>query len=377
MTIQFNDTVSNRSNSVAIQTAQGPIRLRKFQVALAKVMAGTANARIAFIGDSTMVGAYADGVNAYNGNRPSSPPLLFQSNINKRRDIGVTGASLFCDAGTKPGNASLALYDTRVQYGVSWFTNLQLTGTGGKLIASIAGALGSAADETLTFTPIEAFDTVDVYWRKVAGNGTFTIDVGGAVLATCAGSGTEVYQKTTVTKAASTGLVNLIRTATGSCFIGAIVCYNSTVKEIEVYHQGYSGSSSVEWSFSNATYSPINSIPAYSPDLTFINLGLNDTLTNLKTYETNLTAVVNAALTTGDVVLVLCTPREVGKVAVQEQLRQRVINIAYNLNVPYIDLYNRFGSIDLSPSFYNTDNLHLLKIGYQDVANAYADFTLG
>lgn len=364
-----------------------PYALRKWQRAVARVRAGKANAVIACVGDSTTAGQYADGSNAWTNSKALSWPTALADILS---DAGIAT----CLANVTSDNSSLAHsgtvpgFDPRCAFGASWGAGAAAATAGGQMIYSISGALGSGADETFAFTPGVSFDTVEIHWYRSASVGTFTVDCGGVVLTTCASSGAtggtttpgtvNFVNKTTVTKTAGADPINIIRTATGTVAIVGVVAYLSTTKSVQVLNLGWSGArvSSAFWSGSAADYSPLNTLTDYAADLTIINLGINDAIIGVtqSSFATDYTRIVNAALTTGDVLL--CYPTWVDTTIAtafnQAAIYAAITSVATDLSLPVLDLQSRWGSYTIASGlgYIHTDKTHPLQIGYQDMANA-------
>jgi lysophospholipase L1-like esterase len=160
-------------------------------------------------------------------------------------------------------------------------------------------------------------DTLDIYTLGGSTNfGTITVDVGGAALATIVptGSGAGHYFKTTATTGVSPANNTWnVKITNGSSFGGfwdAIVARNSTVNEIEIINGGWAGATVGNWtcciSADTGSPLPLQTLEAMTPDLTLIQLQGNDQGqgTSIANYESGLTTMVQAAKTTGDVMIV-------------------------------------------------------------------------
>lgn len=109
-------------------------------------------------------------------------------------------------------------------------------------------------------------------------------------------------------------------------------------------------------------------------------LGINDSKgpRTVAQFNADLTTIVNAAKTSGDVVLLSVVPsKATGTVrspdyAVEAQYRDAAKQLASSLSCGYVEIYNRFESFTVSDAagYYNTDGIHPTTFGYADVAGA-------
>jgi lysophospholipase L1-like esterase len=364
-----------------VMNTTNPFYLKRLRTGLAKVMSGSGNLRIACFGDSTTSGSYADGVNVFANNKINSYPS-FLSKIFIKNGLPSTQASMFGDASAKAHSSNIYSYDPRFVGGISWTNGAAGPGTaGGSILYSVATALGTTADETLVFTPAEAWDTCDLYYLGGTTLGTFTLDTGGAVLATChATLGT--IQKVTINKGApSVGPLNIIRTVQGSnvCAIGAIRCYNSTVSEVEVWNVGAAGITTGGSALNANSYDPVYVMKTYAPDVVIINLGINDVITSVNaqvTYD-NLVSIITNLKTVSDVVINIPNPQATTYDAAFNKLRIAIQNAALFCGINLsVDIDGIWGTVALSSAYMYSDNIHPIKTGYYDIASLNANFLL-
>ena len=371
-------------------TTLAPYALRKTQRGLARVRAGLANMTIACVSDSTGAGQYADGTNAWAGAKARSWPTALAAILTTAGYPGSI-ASVTSDNSTLGHGGTIPSFDSRVTSGANYIAGT-LNTAGGQIIMNTAGSLGNAAAETFSFSPGTSFDTVEVYWYRSASVGTFTIDCGGSALATCSTSGgsggtttpgtTNQVNKTVVTKTAGADPINIIRTVLGSVIITGIVAYLSTTKCVNMLNMGWSGSRTTQWNDSSGDYSPLNALLDYSPDLTIIGLGINDSIlgNSEATVTAALNALVTAALTTGDVLLLNHTwvDTTVASAANQAAVYAAVAAVSRANQVPVLDLQSRWSSYATAAAlgYIHSDKTHPLQAGYQDMAHAIAGVIL-
>lgn len=363
-----------------VNTKKNPYPLRKLMSALANVGSNNGNCKIAWIGDSTTEGCGANGT-VLGGARPFSPPVLTGIALGKMTGLAVNQGVLCGNGGTTEHASTLTAYDARCTYGVSWAVTNANTTAGGGLVQTVATAVSvTPADETFTFTPVESWDTCEIYWYDAVTTGTFTVDPGAGSSATLTGiNATGILHKSVVTRTLGVGPVILTRTVAPACFVVGIRCYNSTQSSIDILNMGWIGSTAISQSTSALVYNPIPAIKAWAPDMTFINLGINDVIntSSQAAFTTALTALANAALVSGDCCLVVPTPLAASYATQQALIYTAIYTVAHTLSLPVIDLNSLFVSQVAAPQYYYTDLTNLTKNGYQSVANNYTEFLLG
>ena len=275
--------------------------LRKWRKALSGTLTGQANAKLLMVGDSTTAGLYAPSTPSY-----TNTPSNVMSRILNKSLVQTNTNSVHGDSTRNNPVAGFTTFDSRV--GAVGFAAWNQTGfhTGG------GNAFGNATTTTsLVFTPVEAFDTIDIYSiDNTGGYGQWTVNVdGGATLATVDNNGARAIRKTTVSCALATHAINIQRNGVGGqVFIIGICCRNSAVKTVDIYNIGQGGAITADWATVSGGVGELSSITAYAPDLTIIDLSINDRRLGLytSTFDTNLQTIVTTAKATGDVIL--CTP---------------------------------------------------------------------
>jgi hypothetical protein len=350
--------------------------LPKWNAALKAMKAGTRNARLALLGDSTDLGAWANGGSPtpFNGIFQLSTSTVLAS-LMAAGGIPTSTQSSFGD-GTATGGSGTAnslLVDPRWAYGVGWATST---------LTTLLGTIGCAGTNltSSTFTPGGSYDTVEVYYFQVGGYGQFTISADGAQIgATVDCNGATSIQKTTRTFTARTGAISLNKTTTGQIYIAAVVCYLSTAKSVSVFNWGLGGSSAATWAAAtnpwDASY-PGGIMSQVAPDLTIINLNINDWLgaTAAATYKASLRTVIAAAQVTGDVILRTGFPSAVGVASLANQLAitQACRQVAQDDGLPLIDLARFWGDYTtaVAAGYFapGNDTVHAGPTGYANAA---------
>ena len=349
-------------------------QLKKWSAALANVQAGAANARIAFVGDSIWLGAYATGV-IWADNQPFCMAKLIANLLNARGITAITD-NLFGD-GNMSG-ANLALYDTRVTPG-TWTA------------ASIAGILGgrtisSTTASTASFDLVIAntIDTIETWTVTNPSYQDFEVAVdAGATISTVDASQATSILKTTSACSSGAHTVNIRKSAANAAHTGilGINCFNSAVKAVQCWNMGYGSMTSTLLGTATSVWLPPPMIVTYAPHLTVIMMGINDWAASVSaaTFTTNMQTFITAALTVGDVIIVTPPPSNIGYSGITQAEMDALVNALFALagtnNVPIVDVFGRLVSYtDGNDLGFYGDDVHLDKTGYYDVANALYQF---
>lgn len=345
--------------------AGGLLPMPMWAAAKAAVIAGTRNAKIVFMGDSTTAG-FGGQPAGYPGAQPFSYPMQMAPLLANSGVQTFTGTNNVSTGGgpTQDG------YDSRFSvYSANW----------GPASTTLAGEfLSNLADTTaLSFTPTLAFDTLDVYSAAQAGLGTFTTDVdGGAVLATVVqdNGGAAAYVKTTVSCALGTHTINFKRVS-GTVYIGAFVAYKSSVKQVTFHIAGWAGGKAADLSdhaFSNA-YTSIGALKGIAPDLTVLCCTINDWQANsaLAQYKSDIQNIITAAKLSGDVLMMSGFPTAavITSVAQQQTFIDAYAALAASNGANLINLTKLFGSWEAANTASEAyDNSHPNSTGYAVIA---------
>lgn len=268
----------------------GVIAGRRFSVAglplwsaaVRRAQAGQGRAKVLCLGDSTTAGFGAVV-------RADSWPRRLATLLGAR---GGRETNLFSD------HNLAASYDPRMVRGAGWSKNASKT-LGGFMW------LNSTTSNAMTFTPQTAFDTVDVF---TYGGGAVTITIGsGAPVSFGSGGGALAKQIVTVGQAGLTrGLHTVAITRNGSAVLSGLNCYDAATG-IDVMNAGVSGWKASD--FSGSAFSADAAFALIAPDLTVINLGINDfnqaTPTAEAAFKASMQTLIGKAKLTGDVKLVV------------------------------------------------------------------------
>lgn len=346
------------------------LSLPKWQAAKQRVRAGLANARVGILGASQDVGTMPT-----TNFRASSWPMQMAAKLAAATGLPVGTDSWF---GYNNTGANWTTWDTRIaasglsEWGASF---------GGSIARMAAGGY-------VNFTPVRTTDTYEVWYFTAAGRGTLTIrdGVGGAVLTTVSTAGATGLQKATVSAALASR--TWVIEGTGEVVLLGGYAYNSAIREISVFLGGRSlwgakvfttGAAGVPHTYieSNAALQ----IPSLGLDCMFLILTVNDAAPSAPTpiadYKAYMTALGNAAKSTGDLVMQSSGPVDWGQYGFQTYAAElpylrTAHELAYALGAPMIDTIARWGGTEAyarySQAGWYYDSGHYTAPGLADIA---------
>jgi lysophospholipase L1-like esterase len=372
--VTASDPVSGVLQSVAPAAHQVPNALGRFRRALQATLAGTADTRLAVLGDSTIAGAYGAGV-IWAGGRALSPPAYLASKLSAL--VPVSEDSSFGN-----GGSGGFVFDPRVTTTTANWTVFTPNWLGGSCYRNDTNEAS-----TLSFAFAQAFDTIDVYYLQSTGGASFTIGVdGGAALgATVSTNGGLSVIKVTRSCPAGSRTVNINRLAgAGACPIYAVVTSNTARRAVQVYNWGVGGAKAGDWVDNTNSYNQFGGIATLAPHLTIINVGINDAIagTTSGTFTTQMQTLIDQCQLSGDVVLTIPTPIGVSNAtkAVQDGLYRALRNLAATNGCPVVDAYSLYGTqvAGAAAGFFQqaVDTIHPTAAGYEAVADLMIE-TLG
>lgn len=353
-----------------------PANFPNWRKAVAEAVAGTAAAKVLFIGTSITAGQP-------NTTDPGlyGVPAYLASILNS--ELCPSQLSFY---GVSPGPVDATNPDSRWSVGSGWTFNSGLTGGGGWADAGYVKGVGASG--TLSYAPGNGeVDTFDIWYigTSLTGNLKAQVDSGTVDTITTTQATSGIY-KATVTCARGTGhTLNLSITGAGViAFIVGIDAYDSTQEGLRVGNAGVPliGTSG-GWATTNGAYKSLEAIKAYAPALTIVELGADDASNNnsVANFLTNLAAIVAACKVSGDV-LFWTTPvcstaigSPAGNTAANEALyNAAVIQYAQQNGCGVVDVAARFGPwATWSAAALNYDSIHPSPLGNQDIASAIFD----
>jgi lysophospholipase L1-like esterase len=382
----FADAAGGGNNGLFNYSAQNTAHLR---AAVARVLAGTGTAKVALVGDSTTMGAYASGV-IHAGNKPIAYPAQL-AKILAAKGIPATNDSWFGTGNVTPATAAgYTAYNAAVTFPVAGFAPGSIPGLGAFAMASTTNGA------TLAFAPTIAFDTIDIYFLGGVPAGTFNVNVdGGASLQLVTPGGTHTVQVVTITGVAlATHTINIVTASASPTFIAGMAVRASATKRVEVYNMGWSsvevlnpGNASISYALpTDGTHQYVYfvALPVVAPDLTIINLTINDIdnqPSSVAVYQAALQTMVAQALVSGDCVLMVGNPGNKANwttsPAVAASYQAAVYAVAIANGIPVIDLTQRWTSYAVTNPVMpygdaGATALHPSQVGYADIARAVA-----
>lgn len=352
--------------------------LPKWRKALGDAMNGVADARLAFIGDSTTAGLLTTSTGLWSR---SATALL--AKMMSARGIPVNANSMMGDQG-RVGGATFTTFDPRVALGANWSS-----AAAGQSFAAGSPLSNTAGSGTLGFTPTDpvtgaayAFDTIDVYYVQNPAYGSFQIavDGGAAIGGTVACAGTRSLQVASRSTTLAGHTVNINATVAGQIFICYIVCSNSAQKAVRILNHGSGSYTSTNFLMGTVgDFTPMAAIannaltPPLAPHLAIIDIGINDRRLGAYTsaFDTNVQSMISQLISVGsDVVLCKPVPSDITSTAFTTQANQDAYDAAIDrlAAVSGLNVYSkraRMGSYEISnPLGYYSDALHLSYGGY-------------
>lgn len=347
-----------RAAKVASGGITPPNPLARFPALVAARTAGQ-RAQLAIVGDSTSAGWGGNGApngagvagDENNTRRAKSWPgqyaaLLSAAGIAARYDAVIGG-------GTTSANTT-AQFTAHVPW-VTFTSGWLLSGT-----TSVGGRLfeNTTTTTAMTFTPLVAADSFEIYYVQSSGFATFTVSDSAGTLTTTNASGTLAVIRQVVTRAtASLDPINIARTGTGGTMrLVGVVPFNSAAPMVEIWNMGWGGSQTANWNSQTNAVAAYNALGVLSPKSWVLELGANDANAAVvdATFGSQLTSVADK--------LALVAP-----VALGMPPRARDNTGSYNIPQGYVDQINALKAA--RPAFLSTINFRDLPF----VANDYFD----
>lgn len=320
-------------------------------------LANLSNSKILFLGDSNTIGV---------GGVSTTAPFLL------KYSFPSMATKLFSDRGGREGGpiglhgwsaTTYGLTDPRVSISSGWTSATE--SVGGHMLENSTNSL------SLQFFPPEQWDTVDVWFASdsaavanVGPNGSLqTVNITGGSI-----------EKKTITHTGLTSAQLIIQRVSGTVRLIGYHCYNSTKGEVSFLNAGRSGWRSDHAAEASTWYSPLNAAKAISPDLCFIQFGINDWNQNINPtdgFRTAMQSLISGMKSVGSSV-VLMIPFYVGGVKTYswKSYRNEILSLAETYNCPVVDISTLLGfTPDPDNNGYVADALHLNYKGYAEVSN--------
>lgn len=367
------------ANSIPFVYNFDPTKLPKWRAAVAATRLGSREAVINCIGDSRTAGSNGNN-NSYTGARPFAWPVQLPALL-AAKGLPAHADNFYGDQNTPSAGVAYPTYDTRVSEGSGWGKNGSFWAIGpGSTITNTTNTTG-----VLAFTPANSFDTIDVYYVTGGGFGSFTTNVdGGASLGTTATAGTSGVGKATFSVTAGTHTINIQNATVGNgVFIYGIETRLSTARKVSVRCLGAGGASSVWWNANTNPWQGVQPIATLGGDLTIIDIAVNDSIlgTSLPTFQTNMTAILNAVKAVTDVIVVGGVAGSTASNPLNgdpslASYQAILFSLAQSMGLPYVDWKARWRDFTTSNAlgFFGTtsDPLHPGPTGYLDLGGMMA-----
>ncbi len=344
--------------------------LPKWSAAVNAARAGQRNARLLCLGDSTTFGQGALST-AITGNDKSAswPTVLAAKSFG-----GVPGR---WDNTIGTGNITASTYgsfDNRLTMGSG-------VGQGGAGSESLGGTpfARTSAGNFFVWTPGVPVDTFEIYYCQQSGGGIFSFAVDGGAATQVNTNGSTAVLKTTVSVARGNHSLSLDHVSGAKSFVYSVIAYDSAQKSVQVLNAGWPGVKATDYAVSASPFSPLNVFDDYAPDLTVLDLGINDwnqaTPTTQTAYKAAMQALISAAKAVGsDVLLVVPVPSgTTSGTANQASFQTYIYDLAASNGLPVVDMIARWGSwASANSAGLMRDTLHPNSTGYADKAAAIA-----
>jgi len=362
-------TTAPGSAGIVISPTQGiigpntnqAVLLPHWRAALGKVAAGTANAKILFIGDSTQFyGSNATTLQMrYNG--------LSSYIASQFSGIGITSEAngWLGNGGNRGAGSETSQYDGRLTVGSGW-SKTGATFPGGDTFSA------TSSTSSLAFLPTVNVDTFVIYFFQFGGGGSYKWNINGGSDTTKSTNGTNSIQTLTVTGSLTSNTLNL-NWVSGTVYILGIDAYDSSKKQVLTLNGGWVGSQSSDWSGALNIFSVPNTL-SLGQDLSVICLGINDANNSVSpsTFQANLSAIVTAAQAVGDVLLYTYTPTDPSghaSYATQQSFQAVIQGLAASAGTASFDIFGRWVSYAVTnPLGLYNDSVHPNGPGYADQA---------
>lgn len=291
--------------------------LAPWTAAKAAVSAGTRDAKILCIGDSTQAGYLLDGPGERLATKLAARGLP--------ATLGGTHPRL--NSGSNPRYTAGAGWPSGKNYGFgsqSWQYN------------NPTGAL-AYSDASVSA------DSFDVYFVRGGGSTSITLQIDAETPQTFDATGTTGIGKlsiTSLTPGASTAHALKITTV-GTGAVVFVEPWLSTAKRIRVANAGVPSTNSVTWNNGSGIYSK-SAIVAYQPDVIICLLGANDAISgyDAATVLANISGLAGAVPTAAFIVVSSIPCETLSEAALQKQYATRS---RYATGLPFIDLNRHFG----------------------------------
>lgn len=349
-----------------------------WQSKLNNVRNGTGNARLCFVGDSTIFGAWST-VGDTGDQTISAYPTKLAAFLTSANGIKANRNGFMGDGSLYEGAGETSGADARVVKGNAWSRDSSNVSVGGYSYKATTNT------NALSFTPSVPVNVFRYVYITQSGGGSFTVDIDGSGAQTISTSGSAGVQTGTIT-AGSVGshTINFNWSSGGQVnIVGVEESYDNTQSWVNVVNMGWSGATAANWALATQPYNPSNNAiwSALGCDLTIVEGGINDWLALVSTsafstsMQTNLSAIASSG---SDIIIQTPIPSPTGTTA--QATQQGYVNVLNTLaqtnGYPLFDMFTRYqtNAIANTAGLINTSNtIHPNAAGYLEQAFAVAD----
>lgn len=343
--------------------------LTHWKTARARVLAGTGDAKILCVGDSTTAGVGGgDSTHPeYQGGALAYPHQLAEM---------LTYGGLAAAQGLAVPPPAAGGWDPR------WAATSGWTPTALGWGAQADWQAPGTAPDALIYVEPGLCDRFDVYYLKSPTFGNFDVNgyssSAGATTSVVT-TGTKGIAKVTVSAPVAGAGNSLWVTPRGggAVHIVGVEAWLSTAKRVRVGNGGVGGTQATQWASdtSDPAFSAAECIKSYAPDLTVISLGINDAggSSPVATVLAALDVVITAAQVSGDTALLLPTmPTSAGD-APRLTFTPQYAHAQRGLGLPYVDTARAVGTGNAQNARGRMfDFIHPNGAGYADLAQVLA-----
>jgi hypothetical protein len=313
---------SSNKNYVAIPNYNANGGLPHWQACRQAVINNTADCNVLIIGESTSIG-HASFYNEDASDAHSGATANQLANILRAYHVNAQTNSISGNQNTV-ASAAYGSFDTRATIN-GWCqantTGFSYTFGGYHWLACDTTAftfnLTDPSYQALATTPVKT-DTLDVYYLG-EGGGTLTVDTGGSPICSInTSSASPTFNKTSCSTTLAANTYNLKCSTAFTCFWNTIVARNSAIKQVSIINgafdsatvEQYTTATSITGCTSGCPWDPLPVIKQFAPALCIVMDIGNDQQNNtpIPTYTSNLTNIVNACKSSGDVLLMTGFP---------------------------------------------------------------------
>jgi lysophospholipase L1-like esterase len=343
---------------------KNPWLLSKWHAAIAAVRAGTRNATIICVGDSTTMGAGSNGTNGSTTNaRVNSYPAQLTSLLADRSaPIPALHQSVNAFSGVSGNGSNYNAYNPTVTFATptDWTPNINTLG--GKAFGS------TVSNSRMIWSPPNSVDTFEVIFLTSTNGGTMSVYMDGSATPTesfSVSAGANGNLRKTYSVSLGVHSIEFAKTAGTFVQIANIWAYDSTNKKVNILNAGTASANAATLAANSDNASSISLINAIAPDLTIINTGLNDFPANTAqaSFQASLNALIDAATASGSAVLEF--PNSRGN-ANENTFFGYFQNVSKARHVPLLDLRTVFGNLTQANAagYMSGDSLHPSGLGY-------------